>query len=210
MRSWTKQAVDGKSMSGVTVQTMIASMSVPLRFRCSRSDRAASLAMSEVAVFSSAMYRLLMPVRVRIPLVGRSDHFFQVGVGQRPGRNVAAQASDFRLPNFASFRHRPSRPCLGYLRLPLGYPAPGYLSLRRRGKTSIIQRIQAALPVFRGRCSSGPACVSDCGPLIRHRLDCRLFQNLRARAALPPVLGPFLQIRWVRVREGSCPKPPCS
>ena len=62
----TKQAVDGKNMSGVTVATMIRSISSAFTPAASMAFNAALVAMSLVASSSAAMWRSLMPVRVVI------------------------------------------------------------------------------------------------------------------------------------------------
>ena len=59
----TKQAVDGKNMSGVTVATMISSMSAAVTPAASMALRAALVAMSLVAISGPAMRRSLIPVR---------------------------------------------------------------------------------------------------------------------------------------------------
>ena len=63
---WIRHAVEGKSISGVTVQTRIASSWSAARPRWLRAIRAASIAMSDVATFGAAMWRSRMPVRSTI------------------------------------------------------------------------------------------------------------------------------------------------
>jgi hypothetical protein len=63
---WTKQAVAGKSMSGVAVATRIRSISAGEIFACSIAFSAAFAAMSLVCSSFAAMRRSLMPVRVVI------------------------------------------------------------------------------------------------------------------------------------------------
>ena len=58
----TRQAVEGNRWSGVTVQTRIASISVASTPRCASARRAASIAMSEVAISGPAMWRSRIPV----------------------------------------------------------------------------------------------------------------------------------------------------
>jgi hypothetical protein len=64
--SCTRQAVAGKTMSGVTVPTTMRSSSEAAMPRRSRASTAAGTQMSLVGVPGSTMCRRSMPVRVRI------------------------------------------------------------------------------------------------------------------------------------------------
>src|SRR5579872_488835 len=64
--SCTTHAVEGKNMSGVTVPTMMVSMSVGASPRCARAFRAASVARSLVATPLSTICRSRIPTRVMI------------------------------------------------------------------------------------------------------------------------------------------------
>jgi hypothetical protein len=64
--AWTRQAVAGKSMSGVMVATMIRSICSAVTPARSIARCAARAAMSEVNSFLAAMRLSLMPVRVVI------------------------------------------------------------------------------------------------------------------------------------------------
>jgi hypothetical protein len=63
---WTKQAVAGKSISGVAVATIIRSISFAEIFACSIALSAAFVAISLVFSSFAAIRRSLMPVRVVI------------------------------------------------------------------------------------------------------------------------------------------------
>ena len=77
-------------MSGVTVQTMIASSSLASMPRCSSAILAASTARSEVATSGSAMCRSRDADALHDPFVAGLHHLFQILIGQNPGRRVAA------------------------------------------------------------------------------------------------------------------------
>jgi hypothetical protein len=64
--SWTKQAVAGKTISGVTVAVMIRSISEASIFASAIARRAASAASVAVVSPSPAIWRVLIPVRVVI------------------------------------------------------------------------------------------------------------------------------------------------
>ena len=65
-------------MSGVTVQMIMAFTSAASTPRWASAQRAASMAMSEVAMPGSAMWRSRMPVRSMDPLVVGVDHLLQI------------------------------------------------------------------------------------------------------------------------------------
>ena len=62
----TRHAVEGKNMSGVTVQRMMAFTSEAATPRCASAQRAASMAISEVAIPAGAMWRSRIPTLSRI------------------------------------------------------------------------------------------------------------------------------------------------
>ena len=87
----------GEQMSGVTVQTMIASSSVASMPRCASAQRAASIAMSEVAISGRGDVALADAGALHDPLVVGVDHLFQVLIGQHARRRIAPERADFRL-----------------------------------------------------------------------------------------------------------------
>ena len=97
------QAVDGNTMSGVEVATMIRSMSCGVAAGgLERAARAASSARSLQVTPASAKWRARMPVRstiqsseVSMPSRGQSRR--QVGIGHAARRQVAAGAGDARV-----------------------------------------------------------------------------------------------------------------
>ena len=92
--SWIRQAVGGNSMSGVTVGTMIRSMSSGFTPACSRACSAALAPRCEAAWPFSAMRRSRMPVRSTIHSSLGLDHLLEVGVGQALLGKVHADAGD--------------------------------------------------------------------------------------------------------------------
>src|SRR5260370_9274490 len=66
IRHCTRQAVAGKNMSGVTLATIIISISAASVFDCASNAFAASVAKFDEAMPCCTMWRSRMPVRVRI------------------------------------------------------------------------------------------------------------------------------------------------
>ena len=86
--SCTRQAVAGKTMSGVTVPTTMRSSSEAAMPRRSRASRAAGTQMALVGVPGSTMCRRSMPVRVRIHSSEVSTNFSRSAlVSTRSGTN---------------------------------------------------------------------------------------------------------------------------
>ena len=81
----TRHAVLGKSMSGVTVPTMIRLMSAGVSPARSIAARAASVARSEVATPASTMCRSRMPVRCMIQSFDVSTIFSRSALVSRRG-----------------------------------------------------------------------------------------------------------------------------
>ena len=84
-------------MSGVTVQTMMALTSDASMPRCASAQRAASIAMSEVAISGAGDVALADAGPLQDPLVVGLDHLFQILVGENARRRIAAERGDFRL-----------------------------------------------------------------------------------------------------------------
>ena len=84
-------------MSGVTVQTMMASSSVASMPRCASAHLAASIAMSEVAISGVGDVALANAGALQDPLVVGLDQLFQILVRQHARRGIAPERGDFRL-----------------------------------------------------------------------------------------------------------------
>ena len=93
----TRQAVDGKNMSGVTVHTMMASISDASIPRCASAHFAAAIAMSEVAISGFGDVPLANPGALHDPLIAGVHQLFQVLIGQNSWRSIAPERGDLGL-----------------------------------------------------------------------------------------------------------------
>src|ERR1700722_211698 len=93
----TTHAVDGNNMSGVTVPTMINSISVGASPRCARAFFAASTAKSLVATPLSTIWRSRIPTRLMIHSLLVSTIFSRSALVSRRGGTYVPRALIFAL-----------------------------------------------------------------------------------------------------------------
>ena len=87
--------MDGNNISGVTVHTMIALTSEASMPRLASATRAASTAISDVAISGRRDVAFGDADAVHDPFIGRLDHLLQVGIRQDAGRHMDAERGYF-------------------------------------------------------------------------------------------------------------------
>jgi hypothetical protein len=88
-------AVEGKNMSGVTVATMITSMSDGVMPRSAKVFLAASTARSLVATPLSTKVAFPNSGAFHDPVMVRLDHLLEILVSQKARRDIRSQSADF-------------------------------------------------------------------------------------------------------------------